>query len=261
MQNGKFIPEKSNIWRDACDGYLDWCVAPGCGAGVAAACVVHTLGPCQHHDELLCCRVKEHVYEGAPLNEADHCGDPPLILAAGGGHLACVQLLLAEGADIEQRNVTRETPLIRAAHNGHLAVVKYLLAQGAEVNALDMVRCGTSSCVNVAAPACAHHVAHLLSTNTHPTSYHRATTWRCTGRPCGATWRLCVRCVPTPVLTAPHAMVRVARRLICARRSGAMPGATPRLRWRLRETLKFAQRCTADPLAYPANEKGRCVAL
>eukprot|EP00983_Pelagomonas_calceolata_P063472 1147745-Pelagomonas_calceolata.AAC.4 len=51
--SGKFIPEKSNIWRDACDGYYDW--------------------------------VKEHIYEGAPINEADHCGDPPLILAAGNG--------------------------------------------------------------------------------------------------------------------------------------------------------------------------------
>ena len=24
MQNGKFIPEKSNIWRDCVDGYYDW---------------------------------------------------------------------------------------------------------------------------------------------------------------------------------------------------------------------------------------------
>lgn len=29
--------------------------------------------------------VKEHIIEGAPLNEADHCGDPPLLLAAGNG--------------------------------------------------------------------------------------------------------------------------------------------------------------------------------
>eukprot|EP00887_Chlorella_sp_A99_P001833 scaffold19.g1833.t1 len=107
---GKFIPEKSNIWRDCVDGYYDW--------------------------------VKEHILEGAPLNESDHCGDPPLLLAAGNGHLTCCKLLLEEGADIEQRNVMGETPLIRTAHNGHLATVRFLVEQGADVNAIDMVGAG-----------------------------------------------------------------------------------------------------------------------
>jgi hypothetical protein len=53
LLTGRFIPEKSNIWRDCVDGMYDW--------------------------------VKEHIEEGAPLNEADHCGDPPLVLAAGNG--------------------------------------------------------------------------------------------------------------------------------------------------------------------------------
>lgn len=26
-----------------------------------------------------------HITQGAPLNESDHCGDPPLLLAAGNG--------------------------------------------------------------------------------------------------------------------------------------------------------------------------------
>ncbi|KAK9837819.1 hypothetical protein WJX74_005730 [Apatococcus lobatus] len=103
---GKFIPEKSNIWRDCVDGYYDW--------------------------------VKEHILEGAPLNESDHCGDPPLVLAAGNGHLTCVKLLLDEGADIEQRTVMLETPLIRCAHNGHFESVQFLVEQGADVNAIDL---------------------------------------------------------------------------------------------------------------------------
>merc|ERR1711933_638961 len=77
--SGKFIPEKSNIWRDCVDGYYDW--------------------------------VKEHIAEGAPLDE---------------------------GADIEQRGVTKETPLNRAAHNGHLQTVMFLVEKGADVNCLDL---------------------------------------------------------------------------------------------------------------------------
>lgn len=63
-------------------------------------------------------RLKEHLDAGAPINSPDLCGDPPLLLAAGGGQLAAVKLLVEEGADLEIRNVMKETPLIRAAHNG-----------------------------------------------------------------------------------------------------------------------------------------------
>lgn len=103
---GKFIPEKSNIWRDACDGAIDW--------------------------------VREHIYDGAPLNSSDLCGDPPLLLAAGNGHLAVVKLLLDEGSRVDQRSVQAETPLIRASHNGHYFVVGHLLDAGADINAIDL---------------------------------------------------------------------------------------------------------------------------
>jgi ankyrin repeat protein len=106
QQTGRFIPEKSNIWRDCVDGYYDW--------------------------------VKEHIHEGAPINEADHCGDPPLVLAAGNGHTKVVELLLEEGADIQQSGLMKDTALQRSAHNGHFHTVKYLIEQGADVNALDM---------------------------------------------------------------------------------------------------------------------------
>merc|ERR1712207_55595 len=100
--SGKFIPEKSNIWRDCVDGYYDW--------------------------------VKEHIAEGAPLNEADHCGDPPLLLAAGNGHLAVVKLLLDEGADVNCLDLGENTPLHWASMRGHVEIVKYLLECGADRN-------------------------------------------------------------------------------------------------------------------------------
>lgn len=103
------MPEKSNIWRDCCDGYLDW--------------------------------VKEHVADGCSLDASDACGDPPLVLAAGGGHLAVVSFLLDEGASIDggaTRSAMGETPLIRAAHNGHVDVVRFLLLKGADPFARDL---------------------------------------------------------------------------------------------------------------------------
>jgi hypothetical protein len=139
-QNGKFVPEKSNIWRDCVDGYYDWVKehleevgshSGSSGHSVAIICSVH--GSASRTDAN--CK----LLQGAPLNESDHCGDPPLLLAAGNGeaqgqarslvhshkytsvltrhrtcaaahgagHLTCCKLLLDEGADIEQRNVVR----------------------------------------------------------------------------------------------------------------------------------------------------------
>jgi len=100
-QTGLFVPDKSNIWRDSCDGYLDW--------------------------------VKEHVADGCSLDASDACGDPPLVLACGNGHLSVAQFLLAEGASLDgARSVMGETALVRAAHNGHVDVVRFLLGRGAD---------------------------------------------------------------------------------------------------------------------------------
>ena len=81
--------------------------------------------------------MKEHIHEGAPINECDHCGDPPLVLAAGNSHTKVVELLLSEGADIQQSGLMKDTALQRAAHNGHYHTVKCLIEQGADVDALD----------------------------------------------------------------------------------------------------------------------------
>lgn len=39
------------------------------------------------------------LVQGAPLNEPDHCGDPPLLLAAGNGALSCLALCMTR-ADV-----------------------------------------------------------------------------------------------------------------------------------------------------------------
>lgn len=126
---GKFIPEKSNIWRDACDGYLDWV------KGTLGVIFDQPHAPLHVHIY----PSTEHVEDGAPINYPDLCGDPPMVLAAGGGHRTVVRYLREEGARPDQRNVMGETPLIRAAHNGHYWVCKDLLEEGgADVNAVDL---------------------------------------------------------------------------------------------------------------------------
>ena len=118
--------------------------------------------------------MKEHIAEGAPLDESDHCGDPPMLLAAGNGHTAVCELLINEvraidrrdranefakpprptavtarlrlplplslpqGADLQQAGLMKDTPLARAANNGHYQCCKFLIEQGAEVDALDI---------------------------------------------------------------------------------------------------------------------------
>ena len=65
------------------DGYIDWVkehVQEVCGSPLsqAAGCRLPAL---------------TQAPRGAPLNESDHCGDPPLLLAAGNGALtSCLWL-------------------------------------------------------------------------------------------------------------------------------------------------------------------------
>lgn len=61
--------------------------------------------------------------------------DRPLLHhAAGGGHIACVELLLARGFDVGRRDrFDHATALHWAAGEGHLAVVERLIAAGADI--------------------------------------------------------------------------------------------------------------------------------
>lgn len=119
QQTGKFVPEKSNIWRDACDGMYDW--------------------------------VREHIMEGCTLNESDHCGDPPLILAAGGGAAACTDVWAVVHAQICAAGCSQtERAAAHGCHAcvaGHLACTKLLLDEGAGIEQRNVVRALQHACV------------------------------------------------------------------------------------------------------------------
>jgi hypothetical protein len=71
------------------------------------------------------------------INAEDKHGRTPLLRAAGNGHEAVVQQLLAKGADVEAKDKPGRTPLLWAAANGREAVVQQLLSKGADVEAKD----------------------------------------------------------------------------------------------------------------------------
>jgi ankyrin repeat protein len=74
---------------------------------------------------------------GAKATLVGKGGASALHIAAVGGSLACVRLLLANGAPVDCRNDARGTPLRSAAEGGHLEIVKFLLARGANPKATD----------------------------------------------------------------------------------------------------------------------------
>ena len=70
------------------------------------------------------------------ISSSDSDKRHPLLLAASGGHLDIVNLLIAKGADVNASTPWDGTALHVASCNGHSEVVKTLLSHGAKVDAL-----------------------------------------------------------------------------------------------------------------------------
>ncbi|XP_023801768.1 ankyrin repeat domain-containing protein 17-like, partial [Cyanistes caeruleus] len=66
---------------------------------------------------------------GAHIDVRNKKGNTPLWLAANGGHLDVVQLLVQAGADVDAADNRKITPLMAAFRKGHVKVVRYLVKE------------------------------------------------------------------------------------------------------------------------------------
>jgi len=76
------------------------------------------------------------------VNALDGGGRTPLLVAAGGGHTDCVELLLEKGANLEATSLAGETAVHAAAGAGALDMIELLLGLGCSLTVPD--RSGTT---------------------------------------------------------------------------------------------------------------------
>lgn len=82
--------------------------------------------------------VKVLVESGADVNYASSGGWTAAMAAADNGHLEVLRYLALKKADLNARTRMGRTLLMRAAYHGQTAVVKYLLTKGIKVADVDM---------------------------------------------------------------------------------------------------------------------------
>lgn len=71
------------------------------------------------------------------LNQQNHKGYSPLMLAAYNGHTDLVKYLLSAGADPNSSDLTGNTVLMGASFKGELEIVRLLVTHGADIHALN----------------------------------------------------------------------------------------------------------------------------
>lgn len=86
----------------------------------------------------------------------------PLSLAASGGYIGIVKILLAHGAEINSRTGSKLgiSPLMLASMNGHTTTVKLLLDMGADINA--QIETNRNTALTLACFQGRHEVVSLL---------------------------------------------------------------------------------------------------
>lgn len=73
-----------------------------------------------------------------------------LIMAAKGGHVRIVELLIENGADPDKRDSNNNTPLLWAIKNGHFEIVKLLIKNDASIDLDVVMQCKDhSQCINM----------------------------------------------------------------------------------------------------------------
>lgn len=76
--------------------------------------------------------LSELLEEGGAIDDRDHRGYSPLMIAAYAGHLEACELLLARGADANTADLAGNSVLMGAAFKGWVELVEKLVAHGAD---------------------------------------------------------------------------------------------------------------------------------